>query len=324
MRIHARVLSRWLLVLFALGASCAWSQGYPNKPIKLVIPMAPGGGNDILGRSVAQPLQERLHVPVIIDNRPGAGGNIAAEFVARAAGDGYTLLLVNNAQVINPWLTKSVPFDIIRDFKPVAMLTISPIVVVTHPSVPAKSVAELIAYARANPGKLSFASPGNGTPHHLAGELFKKVTGVDMVHVPYKGASPALTDLVAGQVHVMFAVVTSAMPYVKAGKLHALATVGAERIPTLPDLPTVSESGLDGFNVDIWYGILAPAHTPPDIVARLCDETRRAFDTQELRDRLSGQGYVLAYGNSESFQSRMAADYEKWGKLIPAMGIKNE
>ena len=321
---YAVGFAKWLLVVVVLYASCAWSQGYPSKPIKLVVPLAPGGGNDILARTIAQPLQQQLHQPVVIENRSGAGGNVGTEFVARAPADGYTLLLISNAQVMNPWLYKQLPFDIIRDFNPVALLATLPMLVMTHPSVPVTSIAELVAYARANPQKLSYASPGVGTPHHLATELFKKRTGIDMVHVPYKGGAPAVTALVTGEVQVTFAVLATAMPYVNAGKLRALATAEAKRIPMLPELPTVAEAGLEGFSVTPWLGIIAPAGTPAGIVTRLSEETRRLLELAEIRDRLSVQGMVIAYHNPEEFRSVIAADYEKWGKLIREFGVTTE
>jgi len=269
-------------------------------------------------------LQERLHQPVVIDNRPGAGGNIGTEFVARAPADGYTLLLISNAQVMNPWLYKQLPFDIIRDYSPVAMLATLPMLLLTHPSVPVKSVAELIAYAHANPRKLSYASPGIGTPHHLATELFKKMTDIDMVHVHYKGGAPAVTALIADEVQVMFGVVTLAMPNIKAGKLRVLATAEAKRIPMMPELPTVAETGLEGFSVSPWFGFLAPAGTPASIVTRPSEETRRALELAEIRERLLAGGFLIAYRNPEEFRSAIAADYDKRGKVIRAVGVTAE
>jgi tripartite-type tricarboxylate transporter receptor subunit TctC len=323
MRRCAMNLAESLLVIVVLFASCAWGQGYPNKPVKLIVPMTPGGGNDIIGRTLAQPLQERLHQPIVIENRPGAGGNVGTEFVARAPADGYTLLLVSNAQVMNPWLYKQLPFDIIRDFSPVAMLAALPMLVLTNPSLPVKSIAELIAYAHANPGTLSYASPGTGTPHHLATELFKKMTGIDMVHVPYKGGAPAVTALIAGEVQVMFGVVATTMPHIKAGKLRALATAEAKRIPMLPDLPPVAETGIEGFSVGIWYGIMAPAGTPAGVVSRLSEETRRVLELPEIRERLLAQGFVITYQDPNELRSAMVADYDKWGKIIREAGIKS-
>jgi len=324
MRRCAMNLAESLLVIVVLFTTCAWGQGYPNRPIKLIVPLTPGGGNDIIGRTLAQPLQERLHQPIVIENRPGAGGNVGTEFVARAPADGYTLLLVSNAQVMNPWLYRQLPFDIMRDFSPVAMLATLPMLVLTNPSLPVTSIAELIAYAKANPGKLSYASPGAGTPHHLATELFKKMTGTDMVHVPYKGGAPAVAAVVAGEVQMMFGVVATTMPLIKAGKLRALATAEAKRIPMLPELPTVAESGIEGFGVGIWFGIIGPAGTPAGVVSRLSEETRQVLELPLIRERLPAQGFVIGYQNPDEFRSAMVADYDKWGKVIRAVGVTAE
>ena len=314
----------WLLVLAALFASGAWAQGYPNRPIRLVVPLAPGGGNDILARALGQRLQDALHQPVVIENRPGAGGNVGSEYVARTPPDGYTLLMITVAQVMNPWLYKHLPFDIKRDFTPVAMLTTLPLLVLTHPSLPVKSVAELVAYARANPHKLNYASPGAGTPHHLATEMFKKATGTDLVHVPYKGGAPAVAALVSGEVQVMFGVLATTLPLVNAEKLRALATAEAKRIPTLPDLPTVAETGIRGFSVDNWYAIVGPAGMPPEVVSRLSEEIRRALEAPAMRDRMSSLGFVTAYGGPDELRSVIAADLDKWGKIIREIGVTAE
>jgi len=311
----------WLLVVAALFASCAWAQGYPSKPVRLVVPLAPGGGNDILARALGQRLQESLHQPVVIENRPGAGGNVGSEYVARTPGDGYTLLMITVAQVMNPWLYKHLPFDIQRDFTPVAMLATLPLLVLTHPSLPVKSVADLVAYARANPHKLNYSTPGAGTPHHLATEMFKKATGTDLVHVPYKGGAPAVAALVSGEVQMMFGVLATTLPLVKAGKLRALATAEPKRVPALPDLPTVAETGIQGFSVENWYGIVGPAGMPPEVVSRLSDEIRRALESPALHERMAQLGFVTDYRGPDALRSVMAADLDKWGKVIRSIGV---
>ena len=264
------VLRFTLATLLASAATAALAQSFPEKPIRFVVGFTPGGPSDILARALGQKLAERWSQKVVIENRPGAGGNVAAEAVARSGPDGYTWLLGNNSILAtNQTLYRSLPYDPIKDFAPVSLVAVQPNILVVNPQVPANSVAELIALAKKNPGKLNYASSGAGAAAHLAGELFKTMAGVDLVHVPYKGAQPALTDVIAGQVQVMFATSASVIPFIKAGKLRGLAVTSARRSPSVPDLPTVSEAGVAGFEAITWHGVVVPAATPAPLVERL-------------------------------------------------------
>ena len=298
---------------------------YPGKPVRIVVPFPAGGTTDILARAVAQKLTETGGQPVLVDNRPGAGGNIGAELVAKSAPDGYTLLMGTvGTHAINPGLYAKMPYDHQRDFAPVILVAGVPNVLVVNPAVPVNSVQELIAYAKANPGKLNFASSGSGTSIHLSGELFKTMSGVQMTHIPYKGSSPALTDLLGGQVQLMFDNLPSALPHIRAGKLRALAVTSAQRAPALPDVPTVAEAGLPGFEASSWFGLLAPAGTPKDIIAKLNAEVAKWLATPEARDKLTVQG-ANAVGNSpEEFTQFIAAETIKWQKVIKDSGAKVE
>jgi tripartite-type tricarboxylate transporter receptor subunit TctC len=318
-------------VLAALAAAAALScapgalaQGaYPSKPIRLVVPFPAGGTTDILARAAAQRLTEAFGQQVIVDNRPGAGGNIGSELVAKAPNDGYTLLMGTvGTHAINASLYAKMPYDHVKDFVPVVLVAGVPNVLVVHPSVPANTVQELIAYGKANPGKLNFASSGSGTSIHLAGELFKVSTGLQMQHVPYKGSAPALTDLMGGQVQLMFDNLPSALPHIKAGKLRALAVTSAARAPALPDVPTVAESGLPGFEATSWFGILAPAGTPPEVVAKLNGELARWIATPEAKEKMLAQGANAAGGTPEDFANHIAAETAKWAKVVKASGAK--
>src|SRR5512140_1202101 len=282
-------LMRKMLLLLALLAPTlgAQAQSYPSKPIRLVCPFPPGGAVDIASRAVAHELTQILGQPVTVDNRPGAGGNIGAEITAKSAPDGYTLLMTTSGIMgINPALYSKLPFDPIKDFAPISMLVSLNNVLVLHPSVPAKSVQEVIALAKAQPGKLTYASSGNGTSIHLSGELFKTMTGVDMLHIPYKGSAPAVTDLLGGQVNMMFDNIPSSLPHIKAGKLRALAVTGAKRSQLLPDLPTIAEAGVPGYESYVWFGVVAPAGTPSSIVQRLNAAIAKAAAAPAFHSRL--------------------------------------
>jgi tripartite-type tricarboxylate transporter receptor subunit TctC len=309
-----------------LGGAAAWpvvarAQAYPTRPVRIVIGYPAGGGADILARLIGQWLSERLGQAFIVENRPGASGNIATEAVVRAPPDGYTLLVVYVTNAINATLYDKLNFNFIRDIAPVASISREPNIMVVNPSLPA--IAEFIAYAKANPGKISMASGGNGTPGHAGGELFKTMVGIDMVHVPYRGAAPALTDLIGGQVHVMFAVISASIEYVRAGKLRALAVTTATRSEALPDLPTVSEF-VPGFEASGWYGIGAPKNTPAEIVAKLNKEINAALADSNIKSRLADLGNTVVPGSPTDFGKLIAAETEKWGKVIRAANIKPE
>jgi tripartite-type tricarboxylate transporter receptor subunit TctC len=315
-------------VVAAIAAFLSFSaaaQGYPSKPIRLIVPFAAGGGNDNVARLVGKRLADSLGQPVLVDNRPGAGGMVGAELAAKSAPDGYTLFLGGvGSHAINPNLHEKLPYDPIKDFAPVELLAQAPLVLVVHPSVPANSVAELTAYARAHPGKLNFASNGNGSSSQLAAVMFDSMAGVDMVHVPYKGLSPALTDLLSGQVQLMFSSVVAILPHIKAGKLRALAVTGAKRLASLPELPTIAESGLPGYEASSWYGILAPAGTPRNIVARLNAELTKALEQPEVRASLLAEGAEPVGGSPEAFAAHIRAEKERLGKLIRDAKIRLE
>src|SRR3954471_9922883 len=267
------------------------AQKYPDRPVRWIVPFAPSGPTDLMSRAVAEKLSQRLGQQFVVDNRPGAGGNIGAEVVAKSAPDGYTLMIGHvGTHAINVSLYPKVGFDPVKDFTPITLIATLPLALVIHPSVPAKDVKELIAYAKARPGQLNFASAGNGSPTHLTGELLKTSAGIDIVHVPYKGNAAALLDLVAGRVQMMFSNMLTAMPHVRAGKLHAIGISSAKRSPQAPDLPTVAESGLPGFSAVPWYGVLGPAALPKPIVTRLNTEIARAVAQRDMNERFVAQG----------------------------------
>ncbi len=310
-------------VLAALGlAVCvtAQAQSYPSKAVKLVVPYPPGGPTDIVARVIGQKLFEQTGQQFIVDNRAGAGGNIGAEAVARSPADGYTLLIATTAHAINMSLFKKLGYDTLKDFTPVTLLTYGPLVIVTHPSLPVLNVRELIALAKAKPGAINFASSGNGQSTHLSGELFNAMAGVKMTHIPYKGSAPALTDVMGGQASLMFDTMLSAMPFVKAGKLKALAVTSATRSPAAPDLPTVAESGLPGFETFAWNGVLVPLGTPKDVVARLSAELKRAMEAPEVKEKFSAQGFAAAWNTPEAFGTFLQAEVDKWSMVVKASG----
>ncbi len=297
---------------------------YPSKTIRLVVPFAPGGGSDIVARLLSPKMTEALGQTVVVDNRAGASANLGAAMVAKAAPDGYTLLLANANYTINPSLFKSLPFDPVREFAPVALLANVTNVLAIHPSIPAKSVKELISFAKAHPGQLNFASPGNGTSSHLAGELFRQVAKIEVVHIPYKGATPAITDLIAGQVSFTMASVLSVLPYAKQGRLRMLAVTTAKRSGALPDIPTISEAGLPGFEVSNWYGILATGGTPRPAVDRLNSELARIARVPDLAEKLAAQGADPATGTPEEFERFIQAELKKWSAVVRSAGINPE
>ena len=304
--------------------SCvAQAQTYPIPPVRIVVSAPPGGAIDILARLIGQWLSEHYGQPVILENKPGAGTNIGTEFVVRAPPDGYTLLLVAPPAAINATLYENLSFNFIRDIAPVAGIIRVPNIVLVNPSVPAKTVLELIAYARTNPGKVNFASAGNGTSPHMAGELFKMMTGVDMVHVPYRGEAPALTDLLGGQVQVMFATATASIEHIRAGTVRALAVSTATRFDALPDLPTVG-TFVPGYEASAFFGVGAPRNTPAEIIAKLNKEINAGLADPKVRERLANLGGTILAGSPADFGKLIAEDTEKWGKVVKFANIKPE
>lgn len=311
----------WLAALAACLAAPA-AHSYPDRPVRMIVAVPPGGPADILARLVSPRLTDGLGQTVVVDNRPGANGNIAYEMAARALPDGHTFVLVAAGVAINPSLYREVRYDPVRDFAAITLGVSVPNILVVHPSVPAKSVSELIALAKARRGQLAFASAGNGTSGHLALELFKQRAGVDAVHVPYKGGGPALAELVAGQVQALFSLALAATPQVKAGRARALAITSGKRSPVAPDLPTVAELGFPGFEVIGWFGWLAPAGTPPAIVGRLNAEIVKALKTPEVRDRLLSQSTEPIGNSPREFAAFVKSERDKWAQVIKRAGIR--
>jgi len=312
----------FIAVAFSGGAA---AQAWPEKPVRFVVGFTPGGPSDILARALGQKLAESWAQQVVIENRPGAGGNIAAELVAKSAPDGHTWLLGNNSILAtNQSLYAKLGYDPVKDFAPVALVAIQPNILVVNPNVAASSVKELIALAKAKPGELNYASSGSGAAAHLAGELFKSMTGVDMVHVPYKGAQPALTDVIAGQAQLMFATSASVIPYIKAGRLRALAVTTAQRSGTVPELPTVSEAGVPGFEAITWHGVVVPAATPRPLVERLNVDIVKVLRMRDLRERLESLGAEVAPGTPQDFADYIAREIPKWAKVVKDSGARAE
>jgi len=320
MFIKIKALSAALAALGLAASVAAQAQAYPGKAVKLVVPYPPGGPTDIVARVIGQKLSEQTGQQFIVENRAGAGGNIGAEAVARAPADGYTLLIATTAHAINMSLFKKLGYDTLKDFSPVSLLTYGPLVIVAHPSLPAQNVRELIALAKAKPGAINFASSGNGQSTHLSGELFNAMAGVKMTHIPYKGSAPALTDVMGGQASLMFDTMLSAMPFVKSGKLKALAVTSAVRSPAAPELPTVAESGLPGYETFAWNGVLVPAGTPKDVIAKLSAELKRAMEVPEVKEKFSGQGFAAAWNTPEAFNAFLLAEVDKWSAVVKTSG----
>ncbi len=314
-----------LAAALAVWAGSTLAQPYPSKPIRLIVPFTPGGSTDILGRAIGQKLAEALAQQVVIENRPGAGGSIGAEAAARAAPDGYTLLMGHiGTLAVNPSLYPKLGYDPLKSFVPVAWVARVTNVLVVNPAVPAHTVQELVKLARDQPGRLRYASGGNGSAAHLTTEYFKLQTQTDIVHVPYKGTAPAVTDLLGGQVEVMMSGAPALMPHVRAGKLRALGVSNAQRVESLPDLPTIAEAGVPGFEAIQWYGVVAPAGTPEAVIARLNAEINRALATPELKARLVAEGAEAAPTTPQAFGAFIAAEIERWRPVIQKAGLKAE
>ena len=314
-----------ILACCALVALPACAQDYPRRPVRLIVPFPPGGGNDIVARAVAQELGKSLGQQFVVDNRAGAGGAIGAELAARSPADGYTLFLGGvGSHVVNPSLNAKLSYDPIRDFAPVTLIASAPSVLVVNPSLQASSVAEFTALAKANPGKLNYASNGNGSSAQLAAVLYESMAGVRMVHVPYKGVAPALVDLMSGEVQLMFGTLVAILPHIKAGRLRALALTGRNRSALLPEVPTLAESGLPGYEAGSWYGILAPAATSGAIVARLNAEINAAIRQPEVRERLAAEGAEVIGGTPEEFAVHIGSELARMKKLVREGGLRVE
>ncbi|OGA05443.1 MAG: hypothetical protein A2W68_03045 [Betaproteobacteria bacterium RIFCSPLOWO2_02_64_14] len=312
------------LCVFALASVNVWAadDAYPSRPIRLIVPFAPGGGNDIIARVVGQKLSESWNQQVVVDNRPGAGGNVAGAIAARAAPDGYTLFQYNIANAIAVGLYRRLGYDPARDFAPITLIGSAPFIVVAHTGLPARSLGEFIALAKSQPGRLAYASGGNGSSTHLAAELFRTATGINIVHVPYKGGGPALVDVIAGQVAIYFASVPAALPHVKAGRVRALALTGSRRSKALPDLPTAQEAGVAGYESSAWYGLVVPAKTPAAIVARLNTEIVRLLGLPDVRERLESQGADLVANSPQEFGRHIQSEIAKWARVVKASGAR--
>ena len=322
-RHRAIVTAGVVLAALVLAPVTLRAQSYPSKPIRLIIPFPPGGSTDILGRSLAQKLSEAWGQQVLVDNRGGAGGTIGADLAAKAPADGYTLLMGHiGTLAVNVSLYPKLGYDPVRDFAPVSMVALVPNVLVVHPALPVKNVTELIAYAKANPGKLNYSSGGNGSAAHLAVEYFKLQTKTEIVHVPYKGTGPSVTDLIAGQVSMTMTGAPAVMPHVQSGRIRALGVSSPQRIPALAQIPTVAESGVPGFDATQWYGVVAPVGTPKDIVARLNAEIRKIMQSKEMLERLNTEGAISAAGTPEQFDAYIKSEIARWGAVVKAAGMK--
>jgi tripartite-type tricarboxylate transporter receptor subunit TctC len=316
-----------LQVLLSLMLCSIWSVAsaqapYPSKPLRFILPFPPGGGTDTLGRVIGQKLGELLGQQVVMDNRPGAGANLGAEIAAKSPPDGYTIFMGNVAHTINASLYSKLNYDLVKDFATVTMLASTPNILVVHPSLPAKSVKELVALAKARPGQLDYASSGGGSSSHLAAELFNNMAGVKMTHVPYKGGGPAVVALISGQVSVGFATTPSVMPHVKSNKLRGLAVTSARRLPLAPDLQTISEAGVSGYEAVTWYGLLVPAGTPKEIITRLHAEAVKTLGLPDIRKRLDASGFEAIGNTPEEYAAYTRNEIDKWAKVIKASGAR--
>jgi tripartite-type tricarboxylate transporter receptor subunit TctC len=309
-----------LSICFLTIAFNAWAQSWPSRPIRMVVPLSPGGFADVPGRILAARLSSSLGYNVFVENRPGAGGTIGADFVAKSAPDGYTLLFTGTPHVISAWIYKKLPYDALKDFEPVALVASGPYVLVVNPQLAVNSVRELIAAAKAQPGQIDYASSGNGSAQHLVSALFASMAGIQLNHVPYKGSGPAMQDLLGGQVKVSFAGIPNVLPQIKAGRLRALAVSTPQRSPDLPDVPTAAEAGVPGYQATLWLNLAAPAGTPGDIVQRIYAETARALQDAELQQNFRSAGVEASPMSPQELAGFMRAEYEKWGKVVRDTG----
>jgi tripartite-type tricarboxylate transporter receptor subunit TctC len=309
-------------LLLSVAAASVSAQGYPDKPVKLVVPFPPGGPTDIVGRLVAQKLAEGIGQPVVVENRPGAGGTVGSTAVARAPADGYTLLYGSTTLAIAPSLYRDLAYDPRTAFAPISLVSRGPIIAAVNAQLPAKTLKDFIALAKSSPGRINYGSAGSGTPPHLAAELFKTVAGVDLVHVPYKGGGPAVSDLAGGQVQVCFEGLPTLLPHIKSGKVRALAITGAKRDPALPEVPTFAEAGLPGYDANFWNGLVAPAGTPAEVIARLNSVLVQALATPEVHAALVRLGLEAAGTTPQQFGDFIAAEIDKWARVVKASGAK--
>ncbi len=311
------------IALAALAVATPAQGNYPNKTIRMIVPFPAGGPTDIIARMVGQKLTDSMGQPVVIDNRGGSGGNIGADIVAKAAPDGYTLVMaIVGTHAINPALYARMTYDPVRDFSPITKTGAATIVLVAHPSVPVKSIKDLIALAKTKPRQLTFGSPGSGTPHHLAGELLKTMAGIDLIHIPYKGAAPAVAELLGGQVNTVIVSLPAAFPHVKAGKLTALGVTSGARSAIVPEVPTFAEAGLGGYELENWYGLLAPARAPKAIIDKLNRETVKALQMPDVKERLNSQGFEIRTSTPDEFSAYIKSELLKWAKIVKASGAK--
>ena len=321
---YRRTLTALLLGAALTAPLASTAQEYPSKAIRFVVPFAPGGGTDIIGRVVAQALNDALGQPVVVDNRGGAGSTLGTEIVAKSPADGYTILFGNISLAFNATLYTKLRYDTIRDLAPISLSAVQPNILVIHPGLPAKNLKEFIELARANPGKYNYASAGTGSGTHLAAELLKLQTKIDIVHVPYKGTGPALTDLLGGQINMMVSTFASALPHVKSGRMRALGVTTAKRSPATPDVPTLIEGGVAGYDYSTWYGLLAPAGTPKAIIDKLNDTNRKVLARDDIKQRLESQGVDPIVNTPAEFTAYVKSETEKWGKVVKATGAKAE
>ncbi len=319
--VNSAALAVAAALLLVVGGAPA-QQDYPVKPIRIVVPSSPGGGTDILARQIAQKLTERWGQQVVVENRPGAGQMIGIELVAKAAPDGYTLVLTASPLALNTVLYKKVPYDPVRDFAPISQ--VAPMLVVTHPSLPARNIRELIALAKARPGDMVYASSGIGTGPHLAMELFLNMAAVKMEHVPYKGTNPGMIDTMAGQVQVMMSTLLPPLPHIRTGRLRPLGMTGAKRVVSMPEVPTIAEAGVPGYEVILWHGILAPANTPRKIITKLHAEIANILKSREVHEKLAADGVEPVGSTPEQFAAFIKAEIDKWGKVVKSAGIRVE
>jgi len=326
MRLRARNV---VFAMAGLYAACAWAQPdaaaqYPNRPIRMIIPFPPGGGTDLTGRAIGQKLTEKWGQSVVVDNRSGANGVIGADLAAKSLPDGYTLLMITSSHAVNEALLAKHPYDLVRDFTPLVYATVQPFSLIINPALPARTVKEVIALAKAKPGTFNYGSSGTGGLSHLSGALFGALAGIDLVHVPYKGGYPAMVDVIGGQLQFMFATLLQSQPQIKAGKLRVLAVTTAQRWPAAPDLPSMSEAGVPGYEIAQWYGLLAPAKTPTPVVRKLNGEIDAILKLAEMADKFAADGAAAVGGPPERFGSHVRTEVEKYRKLAQRIGLKPE